>query len=315
MASKALAGYQSAQLQVPYKKRFSGSSHDWLVTVEENFGLTIINPFSSATIQFPPIMDRSIFKAPKIDVEYFVTKVILSDDPTSSPNDYIATAIYGDCKTLAFIRVRDEAWTYIDKKRFQIISDVIYYEGQIFAVDYNGGILMIDVNRRAGESMAPQVEVIGPDTNVYSQPMYLVESSRSDLLLVYRFLEYDDDSQHTTSGFKVFKLLLDQFEQGWHKQVEVKSLDGDTLFLRDNHSICVSASKWPGCQANSICYTDDYTNIHFHPPSGRRDIGIYNMENGSFGTHYILDPSHKHMPPSIWIAPTTVFHKPLLSRI
>ncbi|XP_059627440.1 uncharacterized protein LOC132270271 [Cornus florida] len=165
---------------------------------------------------------------------------------------------------------------------------------------------MIDVNRRDGKSKAPQVKVITPQTNVYSQWTYLVESSSGDLLLVQRFLQVGDDLQHATSRFKVFKLLLEQLEQGWPMLVEVKNLGGDTLFLGDNQSICVSASKWPRCQPDSIYYTDDYIEILHHLPYGRRDIGIFNIESGRFGTHYILDPSHKDMPPSIWIVPTVL---------
>ncbi|XP_059646209.1 putative F-box protein At5g55150 [Cornus florida] len=337
------------QLRVPYKKRLSGSSHGWLFTVEESFALTLINPFSSATIELPPIMDRLEFEhveddietdgveddietdgveydietdpeydydiesGPEDDyygddcVEFEVMKATLSVDPASSPNNYIVSAIYGEYRRLAFILPGDKAWTYIDKEKFTAIQDVIYYKGQILAADYFSGLIMVDLNRRVGESNLPQVKVIAPGTHQGGQRrMYLVESSSEDLLLVERYLKYGDDSHHATTTFKVFKMLLEQPEKGSPKQVEVKSLGGDTLFLGDNHSICVPASKWPGCQPNSIYYTDDYIDIRFYLPYGRRDIGIFDIENGSFGTHYILDPSHKHMPPSIWIVPTVL---------
>ncbi|XP_059646117.1 F-box protein At4g35733-like [Cornus florida] len=275
-------------------------------------------------MQLPPIMDRAEFDRVEdhieIDledgyydttpiedeVEYFVMKAIFSTNPTLSPNDYIVSAIYSDNARLAFFQPGDTTWTYIDKERFILIYDVIYYKGQIFAVDHWSQIIMVDLNKRVGESKAPQVKVIAPRNEVAFERTYLVESSSGDLLFVQRFIGCDDDNdcQHTTSKFKVFKLLLEQLEEGWPKQVELKSLGGDSLFLEDNHSICVSASKWPGCQPNSIYYSDDYIDIQFHPPSRHCDIDIFNVENGSFGTHYTLDPSHKHMPPSIWIVPT-----------
>ncbi|XP_059627171.1 F-box protein SKIP23-like [Cornus florida] len=266
-----------------------------------------MNPFSGATIELPPIMDLSELEpSPEnnddspLQVEFEVTKTILSADPALFTDDYIVTIIYGGCNNLAFIWAGDEAWTYIDK-RFMSVRDIMYFKGHIFAVDSRNRVLMIDVNGRP-----PQVEVIASQANNYSQQTYLVESSSGDLLLVKRFLDIGDDSQHATSVFKVFKLLLEQFEQGWLMRLEVKNLDGDTLFLGDNYSICVSTSKWPGCQANSIYYTDDYSLILYQPPSGRRDIGIFNIENGNFGTHYIIDSSHNHMPPSIWIVPTVL---------
>ncbi|XP_059646115.1 putative F-box protein At3g25750 [Cornus florida] len=312
------------QLRVPYTKRLSGSSHGWLFTVEESFALTLINPFSGDTIQLPPIMDRAEFDRveddididPEIgyydttpvedEVDFEVMKATVSADPVLSPNDYIVSAIYSDNKTLAFFQPGDKAWTYIDRERFFLIHDVIYYKDNIFAVDYWSRIIMVDLNKRVGESMAAQVKVIAPKTDVVFDRTYLVESSRGDLLLVQRNMVYDEhnDCKHETTGFKVFKLLLEQLEQGLPKRVEMKGLDGDAMFLGDNHSICISASKWPGCQPNSIYYTDDYIDLHFHPPCGRRDNGIFNVESGSFGTHYTLDPSHNHMPPSIWILPT-----------
>lgn len=69
-----------------------------------------------------------------------------------------------------------------------------------------------------------------------------------------------------TSSFKIFKLLglgssSDNSgcnnDQQIIKKVEITSLGDDTLFLGDNYSLCVSASHFPGCQANCIYYTDD----------------------------------------------------------
>ncbi|XP_059629200.1 putative F-box protein At5g55150 [Cornus florida] len=292
-------------LLVPYQKRLSGSSHGWLFTVEETFGITLINPFSGATIELPPIMDLSYFYPPdddddddggdgdddgdddddndSIEVDFEVVKTTLSADPALYPNDYIVTATYSGHRRLAFILPGDKAWTYLDKERFQLFYDVVYYKGLIFAVDFRVRVLMIDVNRKDGKSKAPQVKEIAPQTNADSQRTYLVESSSGDLLLVQRFLKVGDDLQHATSGFKVFKLLLEQFEQGQAMRVEVKNLGGDTLFLGDNQSICVSACKWPGCQPDSIYYTDDYIEILARLPHGRRDIGIFNIESGRFG--------------------------------
>ncbi|XP_059627460.1 uncharacterized protein LOC132270292 [Cornus florida] len=140
-----------------------------------------MNPFSGSTIELPLI--DSVVSLSKNEISFEVTKVILSADPASSPNDYIVAAIYGiDCD-LAFIRAGDEAWTCMDKERFSCFSDVIYYKGQIFAVNRHR-VLMIDVNRMA---RAPQVEEkeIAPQI-IHTEHMYLVKSSSGKLLLVQR---------------------------------------------------------------------------------------------------------------------------------
>ncbi|XP_059627504.1 F-box protein At2g17036-like [Cornus florida] len=90
------------QLRVPYKKRCCGSSYGWLFTVEENMGVTLLNPFSGSTIGLPPIKDPPKEEEEDEDdiaisnepprFEYLVSKAILSADPTLSPDDYIVTA-------------------------------------------------------------------------------------------------------------------------------------------------------------------------------------------------------------------------------
>ncbi|XP_059627446.1 putative F-box protein At3g25750 [Cornus florida] len=303
------------QLRVPYKKRFCGSSHGWLFTVEESFALTLINPFCGATIELLPVIDSSKFKphnsdndsdddTTQVEVEFVVKKVALLADRALSVNDYIVSAIYDNInERLAFIQPGDKFWTYTDRDKFNsAYEDVIYYKGQILAIDLWGRIKMINLNRSARESKVPQQKVITllQTYRVNQMQMYLVESFSGNLLVVERYLKYIED-QLATSVFKVFKILLQQTEEGLAKRVEMKNLCGDSLFLGNNHSICVSSSNWPRCQPNSIYYTDDYIDFVHHSPYGRRDIGIFNIENGSFGTHYILDPSHKHMLTSIWI--------------
>ncbi|XP_059629257.1 uncharacterized protein LOC132271794 isoform X2 [Cornus florida] len=185
----------------------------WLFTVEENVGVTLINPFSGSTIGRPPIMDLpNIVELPL--VEYQVFKAILSVDPALSPDDYIVTAIYDDFCRLAFFQPGDKAWTYLE-------------------------------NTRDGASKDSQVEIIAPRTEVHADHTYLVESSSGDLLIVQRFMkEIGDDLQHETSGFEVFKLLLLPNKMGDAKRIRVKSLGGDTMFLLDSHSTCISASNF-----------------------------------------------------------------------
>ncbi|XP_059627499.1 F-box protein At2g26160-like [Cornus florida] len=283
---------------------------------QKNMSVTLLNPFSGSTIGLPPIKDLPKFEEEEEEedevdrsdeppfYEYLVYKAIWSADLALSPDDYIVTAIYDDRRCLAFFQSGDKAWTYIENKRFDLIFDVIYYKGQIFAVDYWGGVIRIDVNSRDGACKAPKVKIIAPRTKLFAEHTYLVESSSGDLLFVQRFMkEIGDDLQHETLGFKVFKLLELPHKKGYAKRIQVKSLGGDAMFLGDSHSTRISASKFPRCQPNSIYYTNDYCMFLAYPPYGRRDIGIFNVENGSFGTHYILDPSQRVTPPAIWIVP------------
>ncbi|KAK9278185.1 hypothetical protein L1049_027745 [Liquidambar formosana] len=146
--------------------------------------------------------------------------------------------------------------------------------------------------------------MVAPRTSVHAPKAYLVESSAGDLLMVQRFLKQKDhEIQLLTSGFKIFKLQHSTATAiaGW---IEIKSLGDDALFLGDNHSLCISVANVTGCKSNSIYYTDDYDDATTYEAFGPRDMGVFNLEDASFGLHYKLDPSQKHMPPALWIVPT-----------
>lgn len=143
-----------------------------------------------------------------------------------------------------------------------------------------------------------------PDKSKETSKCYLMESSSGELLNVERFLEEKDDlCQFVTCDFKVCKLNRSD-RQPRPIWVEVESIGGDSLFLGDNHSFSLVASQFPGCRPNSIYYTDDYTDIMLYEPFGPRDMCIFSLEDKSFQMHYTLYPSHKDMPPPIWIVPT-----------
>lgn len=80
--------------------------------------------------------------------------------------------------------------------------------------------------------------------------------------------------------------------------VEIESIGNEALFLDTNQSMCISAPYFPGCHPDSIYFTDDCVDGECHKPKGPHDMGIFNLENRSMETHYCLDRSQKHMPPS-----------------
>ncbi|KAJ7965206.1 F-box protein [Quillaja saponaria] len=150
-------------------------------------------------------------------------------------------------------------------------------------------------------SLTPRIElVLGRLSNQMSgiKKKYIVETSIGDLLLVQRFLkEVEQYPNHLiTWDFKLHKLQ----SLSW---VPIDSLGDDFLFLGDNHSISVSTLQFPECQRNCIYYSDDQFNPYEYKDDGPVDIGIFNLANRSFTSHYLPDPGKKHMPPPIWILP------------
>ncbi|PRQ41721.1 hypothetical protein RchiOBHm_Chr3g0449861 [Rosa chinensis] len=106
------------QIRMP-KKRYSGCSKGWLVTVEKDFSVTLINPFYS--VQGSSKKENSIIRLPPLPVskpwrwswkyDYYVFKSIISSDPILDANDYIVVLVYEEFRGMAFIRLgKDETW-------------------------------------------------------------------------------------------------------------------------------------------------------------------------------------------------------------
>ncbi|XP_058205047.1 F-box protein At4g35733-like [Rhododendron vialii] len=292
------------QLSLSYRKRCCGSSHGWLATVEDNYAITLINPFSGVSpITLPPLMQVDSY-TDFSEMEYDIVKVVLSADPYMAPDSYQVAAIYSIFSLVALIKSDDAAWTYISKEQLSLASDVICYESQFHVIDEWCGLTKIKSFSGIDHSIELEA-IIKPDLTLPTiQSSYLVESSTGELLNVVRYLEQKDEiDQYVTWYFKVYK-LSNSSEQPHPTWVEIESIGGDALFLGDNYSFSLLASQFPGCWPNSIYFTDDFIIVQHIKPLGPRDMGIFNLVDKSFRMHYTHDPSHNGMPPPIWIVPT-----------
>ncbi|XP_059669346.1 putative F-box protein At3g25750 [Cornus florida] len=296
------------RLPLPYTQRCCGSSHGWLVRAEQDLSITLINPFSGKTISLPPVTEvysgyrdgEAIFVP-----DFHIRKVILSDDPSQNPNNYVVVTIYSDIPRVAFIRSGDQSWTYVGEKK--PIKDIYFYKGQLYALDGYNSLLKINTDNNiisSSSSSDSRYEIVVPRCLNFCHKPYLVESSNGDLLMVQRHHWKRKGSVHldVTVGFKVYKLMMHPSgEEGETEWVRIDGLGDDALFLGDNHTIRIVASDIPNCQPDSIYYTDDYCDRFHHLPYEARDMGVFNFKGGSIERHYILDASHQYMPPAVWI--------------
>ena len=80
-----------------------------MITVDNNFVITLSNPFCSDGIICLPLV---------FHVHYYdILKVILSVDPIVATDDYTVMVFYTDglgLEELAFIRLGDKGWTHIE---------------------------------------------------------------------------------------------------------------------------------------------------------------------------------------------------------
>ncbi|OVA10871.1 Protein of unknown function DUF295 [Macleaya cordata] len=318
------------QLSIPEtqtRSRCCGSSHGWLVLLEEkNPTILLLNPFTRIQIQLPPITsfpnvwdfqihnvgEEYLVKYPfeehpypnKLEDihDFFIKKVILSSNPTSLDKDYIAVAILDLTKELAFCKKGDESWTIIEAAE-SYCEDVIYFKGLFFAVNKEGSLAICDVNHVIS-NVSPAVTIIAPPKPVsHADMLYLVDSF-GEILLVTRYLNTELDPElgcvvYKTTGFDVFS--LDARKPKW---VEVKSLGDRMLFLGgENSSLCLLATDFSGCEGNCIYFTDDYTEVNEVKP-GDHDMGVFNLGDRSIKPlPYFTGVSRLFYPSPIWFTP------------
>ncbi|KAK9945387.1 hypothetical protein M0R45_010907 [Rubus argutus] len=304
------------QLSVP-NKRYCGSSFGWLIAVEKNFAVTLINPFlrvkgwrkkENSIIRLPPMWPRPNKNDHRRrwsrQCDHYVFKATMSADPILNAEDCIMVVIYRELCQIAFIRLsKDTTWTYIDTgvdKQGNLIQEVAHVEDKFYAVDHWNRLLSFGVTAQSNSDM----ELVARITvrQVMADKKYLVYSNGKELLMVIRYLAYDD-GKRSTVGFLVYELNFDKCD--W---VARNNLGDDVaLFVGDNSTVSVSASK-SGCFPNCIYFIHDSDcNGYDIDRRNNLDFGIYNVETKS-----ITKPYAPHVGslvemtkvPPVWVVPT-----------
>ncbi|KAF5740408.1 F-box protein SKIP23-like [Tripterygium wilfordii] len=285
------------------ERRCCGSSHGWMVMVDKSPDVFLLNPLTGSRIPLPPIttfpqvedflvsddgdekycyrphvLDRSHIYSGKLMQSRFLNKVALTGNP-SVTRDYMVLAIYGDLEHLAFCREGDDNWTLVHQDDAKLIfEDVVYWKGNLYAVDYSGRLIECDLG-----GPIPEVKRILTTRLIIGDRSYLVVSGE-ELLLVSRTKECCFGERHyrRTKKFMVFK--LDEESLTW---VEVADLRDRMFFVGNNFALSLSANDFPECKANYIYFTDDCVNGYVAYIKGTskhlyggHDLGAYDMTNG-----------------------------------
>lgn len=305
------------QLRMP-NRRFCGSSKGWLVVVEENFAVTLINPLSKSKgmgerenlvirlpqLNPPELSVRDIGREEWVeDCEYYVIKATITADPIMNANDCIVFVMYAPhCRT-AFIRIgKDTTWTYIEKPCTGIV-DVLQREGgKFYAVQRHGSLITFNITSESYSDVKYFACDVPPTWSTIMK--YLVESNEKDLMMVERRCDWEDRenlNKRFALEFKVFKFDFDKW-----KWIEKKTLGEDVaLFIGGNLSMFVVASNFPGCKQNCIYYNHDVDFIAHKDLL--HDFGVYDMEKKSiskpYSTHLMTLLEMTNQRP-IWFTPT-----------
>ncbi|XP_038709376.1 F-box protein At2g26160-like [Tripterygium wilfordii] len=294
-------------LHLPLKdnsRRYCGSSHGWLATVDKNMIITLRNPFLNQTRLLPPIMES--WKTSYMH-EFDVSRVVLYNNPSLSTSDninYNVVAISGVNRTLEILKSGSETWTYVDKT-LDFFQDIVYYNDMLLAVDLFGRLVCIDAeNSNCLVIVAREETMITHLSRCLGSSVYLVKSSEGKLMMIRRIMKEVGAYKYITQRFRVYQLLQSS-KYGKGEWVEMKSMGDDAVFVGDNETVCVPAADFPGCKPNSIYFIGNNVKYcgrmyYFQP----YEVGSFNLEDGSISRHYLYDQCTKPLPPSIWIVPT-----------
>ncbi|CAN6705687.1 unnamed protein product [Malus baccata var. baccata] len=260
------------QLKFP-NKRLRGSSKGWLIAVNLDFVVTLINPFlrvkgrqkrADSVIDLPPLACPDNMSSRRKTT--FVNKATLSADPILEADKCIVMVMHERERTgnnLAFFRLtKDTSWTYVVDETLRSLQDVVHVGSKFYVVKEMGTLCSFDIT--SDQSISDK-QLVAADTLECFQKYvktYIVVLDDNELLMVQRVVEFDDGGC-------------------WTKEwIETETLGDVALFLGDNFSISVKASNFPGCLPNCIYY-----------PKHRLDddYGVYDVESRSYSQTYRED--------------------------
>ncbi|KAI8569430.1 hypothetical protein RHMOL_Rhmol02G0278400 [Rhododendron molle] len=281
----------------------------WLVTISQDGDMNLLHPFTRVQISLPQVTKNYHLDSMKNHLS-FIHKAVLSSRPEES-NDYVLVVIYGCSRRLAFWRPEDKSWTAVNVGLISF-CDINFYKGLCYGVMSNGMVLAFCVWGRY-LTLASHVgygprEFIGH--NGLKQP-YIVQSADVVLIVIRVFREAclpvflgdnhfgfsnsgESGIYYETCGFKVFEVDLSRVGEC----AEKTSLGDNALFLGDNSSVSLVASRFRGIKSNCIYYTN---NLKRREGNG---MCIYDMEDGSNRPCYEEESSSLTCPP-IWVNPSS----------
>ncbi|TXG50526.1 hypothetical protein EZV62_023050 [Acer yangbiense] len=275
------------------------SSKGWLITIARDLSMNLLHPFSRDQIKLPHIKSFDNRRSLDMSKTYasFIHKVVLSSDPLLT-SDSIVMVIHGDKGVLAYSKPGDKAWTTINTWRGKYF-DFTFYKGRFYAINSHGKIMACDV-RGDNPTIAQQVANM-PDNIPLCEKVYIVESL-GRLLVVIRdgvsLRPIKKESSQTTYGnygFRVYE--VDLSTNNWTR---IKDMGNTTLFLGHSSSMSIE-SDGVYAKPNRIYFTDDCIDAYwFKKKGGGKDMGIYNIEDGSIEPYLLGDSRHRLTPP-MWV--------------
>ncbi|CAN6351575.1 unnamed protein product [Urochloa humidicola] len=238
-------------------------------------------------------------------------RAFLSWDPADRQRGCIVVLLHGPRCHLSFARVGvDEGWTWIGRQ--SSYADVVYSDsdGLFYALTLAGGIHAYDL---AGGAAAVRRTVVLQDQVhdvIDTDTKYLVQvPGGGQWLQVWRMMEPVPSPEggsstrlKTTVWIKVFRV-----DVGTQTLVDTTATLGEesnhALFIGCNQAFWVPAGEGSGVLPNHIYYTDNEECYALYYPESPRDVGVYDVGDGSFKQFRTPRP-WLNWPLPCWVIPS-----------
>ncbi|KAF7150374.1 hypothetical protein RHSIM_Rhsim02G0226200 [Rhododendron simsii] len=255
----------------------------WLVTISEDGDMNLLHPFSRVQIGLPHITTFKDYEDGRMKNNIiFMQKAVLSSRPEDNA-DFALMVIYSGNGAFC---------------------DIIFHKGLFYGVTFGGKVFACDVWGPHPTMARLVVHVV--DEYFKGKKPYIVESAGAILVVVrdgsLPFVVDDSSIEYETCDFQLFEVDL----RNGGEWVEKTSLGENALFLGDNASVSVDASRYRGIKANCIYYTDDcWESYNDVKQGGGNDMGIFELEDESLMPCYNGESFSPICPP-MWVNPSSL---------
>ncbi|XP_037408950.1 putative F-box protein At4g22660 [Triticum dicoccoides] len=312
--------YKLTLPQPPIRRRYLiGSSHGWLVTVDERSEMHLLNPITCEQIALPSVATIEHLK-PIFDEHGDVCKYEMSSHtglcssrnptifalaelrdrlqwkafvfPDTSSGGYIVVLIHNPQAQLSFAKAGDDKWTWLPSHL--LFEDCTYKDGILYAVNTMGEIHAFDLS---GPVVTVKTIIRAPE-HYDCDSRYIVQAPWGSLLLVFRIV-HDHDLEY--EYWKTTETKICEIDALWNKIELTNCLRDHVLFLGHNLSLCLSADEYPALKANHSYFTDDNFLWTMGHKNNHRDMGILNLDDNS--REELVPQLWSNCPAPMWITP------------
>jgi hypothetical protein len=300
-----------------------GSSHGWLVTVDERSEMHLVNPITCEQISLPsvitiehvtPIFDEcgllhkyelswhagiyDAFESPSIfDLDKLRDKLQFKAFVFEATGSYIVVLIHNPVRQLSFAKVGADKWTWLPP--YDVYDDCTYKNDILYAVRSTGDIHAFDLS---GPVVTMKM-ITGTSDCVSTGSSYIVQDPWGGLLVICRIFEdYEFLRDRAPVFWKTGEINMYEVDMVASELKEINCLNAHALFLGHNQSLCLSAKEYPSLKANHVYFTDDSFFWTIGLKNNHRDMGILNLDNNR-REHLILPQLCSNFPAPIWITP------------